>query len=206
MRFEGTLSRWNDERGFGFLTPLKGGDDVFVHVKAFGPTTRRPEVGLVLSFEVETTFEGKKRAVRVEPVRPVRPAARAKARSHDRPAEWGTASKLAIPAFIGLYVALSIRWHVPWQFAAAYLVMSMVTLMAYAFDKSAAVEGRWRTSEAGLLLLGLVGGWPGAIVGQQLLRHKSSKREFRVVFWGTVLLNVGAFTVLNSPVLAALRA
>jgi len=43
------------------------------------------------------------------------------------------------------------------------------------------------------LLLGLVGGWPGSLVAQQVLRHKSSKASFRRAFWGTVLVNITAF-------------
>jgi uncharacterized membrane protein YsdA (DUF1294 family) len=47
--------------------------------------------------------------------------------------------------------------------------------------------------------LALAGGWPGALLAQQVLRHKSTKREFRQVFWATVLLNVVGFIVLASP-------
>lgn len=71
--------------------------------------------------------------------------------------------------------------------------MSFVCLLAYAFDKSAAVAGRWRSSERSLLLLRLLGGWPGGLIAQQLLRHKSSKASFRAAFWGTVIVNVGVF-------------
>lgn len=81
-----------------------------------------------------------------------------------------------------------------------------VTLMAYAFDKAAAAAGRWRSSERSLLALGLIGGWPGGIVAQQLLRHKSSKASFREAFWGTVLLNVAAFVawhVIARPALTS---
>ncbi len=49
-------------------------------------------------------------------------------------------------------------------------------------------------------MLSLVGGWPGALTAQQLLRHKSSKREFRQVFWGTVTLNIMGLIALASPV------
>jgi cold shock CspA family protein len=52
-RIEGSLSRWNDDRGFGFITPRQGGSDVFVHVSAFPRDGRRPCIGEPLSFEVE---------------------------------------------------------------------------------------------------------------------------------------------------------
>lgn len=77
--------------------------------------------------------------------------------------------------------------------------------VVYAIDKSAAVAGRWRVSERTLILLGLAGGWLGAIVAQQLLRHKSGKASFRSAFWGSVLLNVLAFIALNAPLLALLH-
>jgi uncharacterized membrane protein YsdA (DUF1294 family) len=48
-------------------------------------------------------------------------------------------------------------------------------------------------------LLSLAGGWPGALVAQQKLHHKSKKQSFRLVFWLTVLLNCGAFVWLFTP-------
>ena len=78
-----------------------------------------------------------------------------------------------------------------------YLVASLVCFMAYTFDKSAARAGRWRISENTLLLLGLLGGWPGAIVAQQLLRHKTAKKPFQRAFWATVVLNVAVFVALS---------
>jgi len=29
MRIEGTLTKWNDDRGFGFITPTQGGSDKY---------------------------------------------------------------------------------------------------------------------------------------------------------------------------------
>lgn len=66
MRFEGKLDRWNDDRGFGFIAPTRGGDPVFVHISAFSRDGRRPQVGEALTFEVEPSGDGKKRAIRVE--------------------------------------------------------------------------------------------------------------------------------------------
>jgi len=80
-----------------------------------------------------------------------------------------------------------------------YIVTSLLTFLVYAKDKSAAKRGAWRTPESTLHLLSLIGGWPGAVIAQQRLRHKSKKQSFRIVFWITVLLNCGAFIGLFTP-------
>jgi len=72
-----------------------------------------------------------------------------------------------------------------------YGIMSIVTLIAYAIDKNAAVHGKWRIKESTLHTLELCCGWPGAWLGQRLLRHKSSKKEYQVVYWLMVVLNLG---------------
>jgi cold shock CspA family protein len=62
MRIEGTLSKWNDDRGFGFITPSQGGLEVFVHISTFPKDGVRPTLGEKLTFEIETDNNGKKRA------------------------------------------------------------------------------------------------------------------------------------------------
>jgi len=74
--------------------------------------------------------------------------------------------------------------------ASFYGVASVACFIVYALDKSAAIERRQRISERTLLLLGLFCGWPGALLAQRMLRHKSSKTSFLLKFWLTVLLNV----------------
>jgi uncharacterized membrane protein YsdA (DUF1294 family) len=70
-----------------------------------------------------------------------------------------------------------------------YVVLSVVTFVAYGLDKSAAEKGRWRTPENTLHLLSLLGGWPGALVGQRVFRHKTRKQPFRAIFWVTAIAN-----------------
>jgi uncharacterized membrane protein YsdA (DUF1294 family) len=69
-------------------------------------------------------------------------------------------------------------------------------MLLYAFDKSAAANNRWRTPENTLHFVGFLGGWPGALVAQDVFRHKSRKAEFQYVFWLTVVLNCGALAWL----------
>jgi cold shock CspA family protein len=63
MRFRGKLQSWNEQRGFGFIRPLDGGEDVFVHVSAL--PTIRPGADDVLTFEISADRDGRKRAVQV---------------------------------------------------------------------------------------------------------------------------------------------
>ena len=75
----------------------------------------------------------------------------------------------------------------------AYMVISVLTFIVYAWDKSAARKGKWRIQEKTLHIFTLFGGWPGAMMAQQILRHKSIKRPFRMIFWMTVILNIAVF-------------
>lgn len=198
MRFEGIVKTWNDEPGFGFIEPVKGGQEIFVHVKAFPPGFGRPVPNLKVTFEVEQATDGKKRAKNVLEVRPTRAGSRAAGKL---PAQWGKASIVALAGFALTYLVVTLVWGTHLFLALGYVLMSLVCGFSYLKDKSAAEEGEWRTPEATLLMLGLLGGWPGAIVAQQMLRHKTSKVSFRVAFWATVILNAGAFMVATTPLL-----
>lgn len=195
MRFDGIIKTWNDDRGFGFIESTQGGQEIFVHIKSFRLRSGRPQEGQAISFEIELGPQGKKRAKNVEPIRAVRPVGK---RPSSSPAQWGTTTLFAIPAFLLLYVVALVLWRPPPMLAVVYIGVSAVTFFVYALDKSAAERRSWRTPESTLHVLSLAGGWPGALLAQQFLRHKSSKAEFRSVFWGTVLLNVIGFVAVCS--------
>lgn len=197
MRFEGMLKTWNDERGFGFLEPLQGGEDIFVHIKAFRVRSGRPQVGQAMSFEVEIGPQGKKRAKNVESISAMRISRRKPRESH---VPRGTSTLVAIPLFVILYLIVISLWQPPIFIAAVYVGVSLITYFVYRSDKSAAQQNTQRTPEIMLHLLALACGWPGALLAQQILRHKSRKLEFRIGFWATVILNTAAFVLLCSPI------
>ena len=76
--------------------------------------------------------------------------------------------------------------------AVVYIIASVVTVVVYAADKSAARSGSWRISESVLHLLAVIGGWPGALIAQRLFHHKSRKVSFQITFWTTVIVNCAA--------------
>ena len=102
-------------------------------------------------------------------------------------------SLVVLAAFAIVYAGVAIVRGVPPWTHLLYAGASMLCFAFYAIDKSAARAGRDRISESMLLSLGFVGGWPGAIVAQQLLRHKTAKRAFRVRFWTSVVANIAIF-------------
>lgn len=199
MRFEGTINTWHDDRGFGFIVPDQGGQEIFVHIKAYGQRTERPRVGQRVSFEVEIGPQGKKRAAEVQELRPARPQAPTRRppspqrRAAPEAVRWGGATLFIIPAFVVVALVISVLWRPSGWLLVAYGALSVVTWGAYANDKRMARTGGWRVQESTLHLLSLLGGWPGALLAQQLLRHKSNKAAFRRVFWATLVLNVLAF-------------
>ncbi len=200
VRFDGIVKSWNEERAFGFIAPVQGGDDIFAHIKAFAARGSGPRVNQRVSFEVECGPNGKKRACNISFERVAGAATISPRRNRQRDAtHWGGASLFVLPAFLVIYLVLAIIWKVPYAVGASILLLSVICFLAYAADKSAARSGAWRISENTLLLLGLLGGWPGAIFAQQWLRHKSAKPSFRNAFWLTVVVNVVVFVALSSP-------
>lgn len=206
MRFTGTLKSWNDERGFGFIEPDQGGQELFVHIKAFPSGTGRPALGQRLSFRVESVQGGKKRATEVQFPPLTRKAALTRRPRPRSPAPWTFPRLVVLPAFLVLYAYVTARWGFRPQMLLAYVFVSLAAFMAYAFDKSAAVAGRWRTPESTLHALALFGGWPGALLAQQLLHHKTAKAGFVVVFWTTVGMNIGLFVLWHSGALRTVLA
>jgi uncharacterized membrane protein YsdA (DUF1294 family)/cold shock CspA family protein len=193
MRFHGRISQWKDDQGFGFITPDDGGERVFLHISAVARGQPRPANEASVSYERVRDERGRPRAAAV---RFNRAASQPRTPARAGGQRWPLA--LATLFLAGL-AAAALAGRLPAMLPVFYGGLSIVAFVAYALDKSAARAGRWRTQENTLHLLALAGGWPGALVAQQQLRHKSAKPAFLVVFWATVLLNCGALAYLLTP-------
>jgi uncharacterized membrane protein YsdA (DUF1294 family) len=97
---------------------------------------------------------------------------------------------------IGGLIALGLWLDASIVVAVVYLVLSAITFGVYAVDKSAAGTSRRRVPERTLLLLGFAAGWPGGVLAQQTLRHKTRKPSFQLRFWATVAANTAVLAAL----------
>ncbi|MCY1239024.1 hypothetical protein D9M72_517940 [compost metagenome] len=92
----------------------------------------------------------------------------------------------------GQWVEPLLAGAAPWKLLlAVYLFMSLVCFVAYWRDKRFAVAGAQRTPEACLHFYELLGGWPGGLLAQRLIRHKNRKVAYQVKFWLIVAVHLG---------------
>ena len=188
MRTTGKIAFWKGNKGYGFITPSSGAKQVFVHINEFSNSDARPKIGQLVSYSLSKDKQGRPCAIRVTPADEKIPR---EIKRND-----GLLMILAATLFLVVVAILVVVGKTPVQVLLVYLAASAVTFAVYAMDKSAAQRGAWRAPESTLHVLSLAGGWPGALIAQKTLRHKSGKEVFRIIFWLTVVVNVGVFVWL----------
>jgi uncharacterized membrane protein YsdA (DUF1294 family)/cold shock CspA family protein len=216
MKKQGTVVRWNEAKGFGFIHGPQSNAQLFFHIRDWrGNAT--PAVNQRVSFEEIHVGSKGPRAMDVRPesdraappARPRQAVARPPAQNPHRqpriaPSRRVAPSRQASPAWpalllmliwAGLLIGGIVLDRLSWLFLPAAFILNLGTFYAYWKDKYAAAKGQWRTAEDMLHGLGLLGGWPGAWFAHQILRHKSVKQAFRSVYWGTASIHVIALAL-----------
>lgn len=178
-RYAGRITTWKEEQGFGFITPNGGGPTVFVHISAFARQGTRPAGNEIVTYELTVNERGQARADKVAFCRAGR----------RQPVAGSVARPLLACGFLVALALLVAAGRLPVLALALYASISALTFLAYASDKAAARRHAWRTRESTLHMLGLAGGWPGALLAQHLVRHKSSKQSFKSILWLTIIVN-----------------
>ena len=203
MEQQGVLRSWNDDKGFGFIRGKDG--DYFVHISSVRGE-HRPLMGKKVYFVAGTDEQGRLRAqhMRGAELGIDQPSIRHKHKNIDSTSSGSQNQRRQRPLTannlkrsLSLWITACIIpalgvWHlfthngVLWPLL-LYVGMSVLSVVQYWRDKHNAQSREWRTPEKQLHAVELFGGWPGALLAQQLLRHKTQKTSYQAVFWLIVL-------------------
>lgn len=202
MEQHGVLRSWNGNKGFGFIRA--DNSDYFVHISSVRGE-HRPQQGETVYFVAGKDEKGRLQAQHMRSAemsidgsvirRKPSTAAQTNKSAHrqERHASVNLKKTLtllivacAIPA-IGAWQAFA-HSAVLWPLL-LYVCMSLFSILQYWCDKHNAQTGQWRISEKQLHVVEMLGGWPGALLAQQLLRHKTKKASYQAVFWLIVLVH-----------------
>ncbi len=197
MWIKGKITTWNDEKGFGFITPSTGGKRVFVHISSFSNRNWRPTENQSVTYILSADSKGRPRAIHAL-LEGDRVDKKYSPQSTEKPYKVILAI-ICSTCFLTIVALTVISGKTSPFILFFYIFISLFTFVIYAMDKSAAREKKWRTSEKTLHTLSMFGGWPGALIAQQKLNHKSRKQPFQLIFWATVLLNCCIFVYLLQP-------
>ncbi|MDG3085962.1 DUF1294 domain-containing protein [Vibrio hannami] len=174
---KGQIVEWNDKKGYGFISALNGELIAFIHVSSVKNINRRPKLNDAVTFDIVETEKGRFNAENVEILG-----------LGGFPMNVLFATTFLVFASGSVLVLDGEVILIP-----LYLALSLLTYLMYAWDKQAALDGKRRTPENTLHILSLIGGWPGALLAQFLLRHKSRKQPFKFVLWVTIVMNICMF-------------
>lgn len=181
MAISGVVSEWNDQKGYGFISVNDEPIRIVFHIGDLSGHSVRPKVQEKVTFTLAKDGRGNLRATDVH-----------------RPITFGFSFALVI-WFITTFVASLYLLNYPTFMISYLLLISGTTYSLYALDKVVSNHSRWQIPESLFHLASVLGGWPGAVFAQSLLRHKPISPSFNACFWLSVFLSLTLYTWSLTP-------
>ena len=205
--FHGILTEWNDERGYGFITPQDGGKRIFLHIKNLRSDLTRPTQGGEFFYQIAYDPQGRIMAVNA--------FASSSYLEQDTPfihkfscflsKIWWLPVILLVLFYLFL---LSTAVYPILVMLLAFTINSLLTILFYWSDKFLAKHQKWRIPEHTLHFMEFFYGWPGALYAQRAFCHKTKKISFIVPFVFMIILNVTAtilFFIYGKDIIEAIK-
>lgn len=180
---KGKVIEWYDPKGYGFISTLSHDKKVFIHISMVQNNGLRPRLNDEIKFEISTDSKGRlsaKNAVILNRT--------------SRVLTGNFACFFLVLVCVSPVVFKSLLFLIP-----LYFSLSFFTYLMFARDKQAAKNNNWRTPENTLHLLSFMGGWPGALLAQNRLHHKTKKQPFKSILWLMIALNIIVFIWILTP-------
>ena len=182
LRKKGILTSWYDDKGYGFITPVGENQEIFIHISEF---QERPLLNDKLSFTLSKDKSSRDCALNAIQFDKAKLAFQTTKSNHIT-----LLSFCIITIFYLILFYLTQNKIIEIYIIPYYLLISTLTFYIYAKDKDFSQDGNWRISEKTLHLLSIIGGWSGALIAQDKLKHKSSKKSFKLLFFITICFNI----------------
>ncbi|MCJ8323049.1 MAG: DUF1294 domain-containing protein [Rhizobiales bacterium] len=77
-----------------------------------------------------------------------------------------------------------------------YTGMSLLCFILFFIDKTRSEANGWRIAELYLHIVELLGGWPGAYLGQKYIRHKTKKLKYKLILWLITFIHLAFWAYL----------
>lgn len=188
MRHTGHITSWDEEQGTGHIKMTNGLELILVHKHEFRNHQTPPQLNQEVSFILSKDNTGKFIAQNV-------------LRYEDKLPSTSNIRVALIFSITALFLfSVMIFTKLPAEKAAIilvnYFLISTVTFKAYKIDRTFLLEHIGSLPESTLHFLSLLGGWPGAMLAQEILQHKIHDRGFKTLFWLTIFINIGLLAYL----------
>ncbi len=172
MVLKGKITEWYVDKGYGYIIPDTGALRIKFLLSDVRNSVNIGEIKQPVRFVITQDENGNRRATRVEGTRPF---------------PWMT---LIVVWFTATLCGCVYFWQYPLIVPYYYLAASSVLLVVYWFDKRSEKRNKPVTGESALLFLSLLGGWPGAVVGQYVLNLNPKSIVFQLLFFWLMVLHI----------------